>query len=112
MAKENAKKGRAQEDAFKVLAQAQEVMAPIGLQWLRVLETQTFMNILNLPTENFDIETRDFLNYGGKNEMAELKARISPIPSPMQPTAARSSLPTIVPAHEEPSLFKIIHLPL
>lgn len=101
MAKERAKKGRMHEDAFKVLAQAQEVMSKRGLQCLRGLDTQTFMNILTLPTEHLDVEARDFLRVWKLNEMAKLKARISPMTSPMPPTAARSTQTTVLSSDED-----------
>lgn len=109
MAKDNAKKSKANEDAFKMAAQAQQSMAETSAERLTVLETQTFMNLITLPTDHLDSVTSDFLSELKLNVMAKLRGRFPArastmppnMPPNMPPRAARTDLPTAV--HSEDS---------
>ncbi|CAM6098099.1 unnamed protein product [Calypogeia fissa] len=131
LAKEAAKKQKSREESFKVAAQAQKVMAEIGRERLKVLESQTFMNMLTIPTDHLDQETLEFLRAWRKDEMAKLKERISArpssvssplvseeqtpeassVPPAMHPTTSRSNFPDVLPSEEESSPSDPAELP-
>ncbi|CAM6128235.1 unnamed protein product [Calypogeia fissa] len=79
LAKENAKKQKKREDSMKIAAQAQKVMAQTGMEHLRVMEGQTLMNMLTMPTDGLDSDTMDFMRIWRQDEIAKMKERISKV---------------------------------
>lgn len=48
-------------EAFKMASLAQKIMVETSLQRLRVLQTETFMNMIMLPSHHLDRNTTEFL---------------------------------------------------
>lgn len=67
------------------------------VQHLKVLKNQTFMNMLTLPREHLDGETREFVKDWRGNEMAKQRKSMSAespqVASPWAPRASRSIQP-------------------
>ena len=107
IAKENAKRLKSKEDSFRISAQAQKVMAETSMERLRVLEGQTFMNMLLLPTDGLDHETLEFLKTKKQDSMSRLKARMT-----VQPSTPSASMPsTSSPPDPWPPRASRSHLP-
>ncbi|CAM6101505.1 unnamed protein product [Calypogeia fissa] len=93
--KEVVKKQKQAEDAFKMSALAQKEMAATNKERVQILQDNSLMNLLAMPTHGMDLELQDFMKTWKLEQVAKLKERMQSRQQPKCPS--QPTVPTVPP---------------